>query len=479
MDNGGNYFDVSHQFRNQGNIIGDFYDFKESFIPVLFSPFIDSGNNENLLSEVDLANHKRIWDGDSDGSAIVDMGAYEFGAPPLENQQIDFISGWNIFSSNILPLNKDLKVITKALIDKEELSKIQDETGNSLEDMGVFGGWINKIGNIDLTEGYKIKVLTDCSLSINGYQGVLPLKIPLKTGWNIIGYPLAIEVNGITVVQQLIDRNTLLKVQDEAGNSIEDYGVFGGWQNNIGNFMPGEGYKIKLNADDTLTIFESYPKSLSISNQSLAAIHFQSVSEGNGVDHMNINLINLPARLLHPGDEIGVFDGNLCVGAATLMTRNLENSTISIPVTSLDNMGGKGFTEGNPISLRVWKASTKTEYPAEPEIIKGSSTFVKHESTFISLEKFAITGLSEKPEPAEMGFKVYPNPTNGKVYVYCFGSSTSRKHISVLNVLGQKVLDKVMNVNPEVIDLSGKVLGVYYVRVTGDSISKTEKIILR
>ena len=59
------------------------------------------------------------------------------------------------------------------------------------------------------------------------------------------------------MIQQLIDRGTLVKVQDEKGNSIEDWGIFGGWQNNIGDFVVGEGYKIDLNTDDIET-FQVY-----------------------------------------------------------------------------------------------------------------------------------------------------------------------------------------------------------------------------
>ena len=79
-----------------------------------------------------------------------------------------------------------------------------------------------------------------------------------------MGYPQFAEANGQTVVQQLIDRGTLVKVQDELGNSIEDFGVFGGWQNNIGNFKPGKGYKIKITTNDTLTIHASYAKSQAV-----------------------------------------------------------------------------------------------------------------------------------------------------------------------------------------------------------------------
>ncbi len=49
------------------------------------SPCIDIGLNsipEFNLPIWDLINNQRIWDGDENGNAIIDMGAYEFGAPP-------------------------------------------------------------------------------------------------------------------------------------------------------------------------------------------------------------------------------------------------------------------------------------------------------------------------------------------------------------------------------------------------------------
>jgi hypothetical protein len=167
---------------------------------------------------------------------------------------ITFNNGWNIFSSNVTPSNRDMQVLFQPLITAGKLVKIQDETGNSLEDLGFFGGWTNSIGNLELTEGYKIKVNSSCQITFSGVPASLPLVIPLKAGWNIMGYPKTSEVDGQVIVQQLIDRGTLVKVQDEVGNSIEDLGFFGGWQNSIGNFKPGKGYKIKVTTNEVLTI---------------------------------------------------------------------------------------------------------------------------------------------------------------------------------------------------------------------------------
>jgi hypothetical protein len=174
-------------------------------------------------------------------------------------QEIAFNSGWNIFSVILVPDVPDLKILFRSLIDDGSLIKVQDEVGNSLEDYGVFGGWTNNIGEIRGTEGYKIKVTQDCGLLLPGTPLLMPFKIPLNAGWNIIGYPDSAEMDGKSVIQQLIDRGTLMKVQDETGNAIEDMGVFGGWVNNIGNFKPGEGYKIKVSANDTLTIYGANP----------------------------------------------------------------------------------------------------------------------------------------------------------------------------------------------------------------------------
>ncbi|MBS3740749.1 MAG: T9SS type A sorting domain-containing protein [Candidatus Cloacimonetes bacterium] len=47
------------------------------------SPCIDAGWNSYVNSDTDLAGNERIWDGDDDGEPIVDMGCYEYGAPPF------------------------------------------------------------------------------------------------------------------------------------------------------------------------------------------------------------------------------------------------------------------------------------------------------------------------------------------------------------------------------------------------------------
>ena len=121
-----------------------------------------------------------------------------------------FDAGWNIFSVNITPDSTDIKALFKPLIDNGSLIKIQDENGHSLENLGFLGGWTNQIGDISVSEGYKIKVNRSCQITLTGKKIVLPFEIPLRPGWNLVGYPGVAILNGKFIVQDLINRKTLI-----------------------------------------------------------------------------------------------------------------------------------------------------------------------------------------------------------------------------------------------------------------------------
>jgi hypothetical protein len=115
-------------------------------------------------------------------------------------------------------------------------------------------GWVNKIGSLQKTEGYLISLSGPYQLQVSGQKIELPLVIPLRAGWNFISFPSTVAVNAMTVIQPLIDQGKLVKVQDELGNSIENLKRYGGWRNNIGNFVPGKAYKVNVSSSTTLTI---------------------------------------------------------------------------------------------------------------------------------------------------------------------------------------------------------------------------------
>jgi hypothetical protein len=116
-----------------------------------------------------------------------------------------------------------------------------------------------------------------------------------------------------------------------------------------------------------------------------AQTHFVKVWSGNGVDHMNINLVTARQDMqdMQVGDEVGIFDGILCVGVGVL-TAPLSMSNI-LPVTvSLNDGSGNGYTAGHDITYKFWDQS------AGIEISPVTPTYYTNNPSWSSDGKFAV-----------------------------------------------------------------------------------------
>ncbi len=365
-------------------------------------------------------------------------GTFSFDSTRL--QKIVVSLGWNIISFNEVPVNPGIKTIFQPLINSVSLVKIQNQEGNSLEDWGIYGGWTDNIGIMRLSEGYKVKMKKNTDVRIYGDPVHYPFAIPLKKGWNIAGFPQKTAFNGMDhVVKPLLEKGILVKVQDERGNSIEDWGTYGGWTNTIGDFLPGEGYSVKVNANDTLWIYEHYPKSGTVLPKPLTTVHFKPEFEGNGIDHMNIILVGLPVSDLNVGDELAVFDGPVCTGAVRLQEHHLQKRAVSVAASAADLPMINGFTEGNRITVKLWDQDENQEYVLEPEIKKGTELFARLETSVFSLEKSTATGVEETSGVSQTGIKCYPNPFSNGLTVEINLENSLKVQVEVLNQLGQQV----------------------------------------
>lgn len=95
---------------------------------------------------------------------------------------------------------------------------------------------------------------SDAAFSIR--RAPVDQQISLSAGWNIFSLNVVPENTGMKqIVQQLIDRGSLVKVQDEAGNTLERNPVSLAWENRIGNWNPAEGYRIRMGSNDVLTVY--------------------------------------------------------------------------------------------------------------------------------------------------------------------------------------------------------------------------------
>jgi hypothetical protein len=355
-------------------------------------------------------------------------------------QQMAFLPGWNLISSRAEPLNSNMMTLFQPLIDNGLLEKVIDQNGNSLVYLPYpepDGKWINSIGEMNMSEGYYVKVNDFVDVSMHGLQLELPFDIPLTQGWNIMGYPSPDAQDGLEVVEPLINNENLYKVLDDAGGLIQFIPYLepsGQWINTIGDFTDGKGYYLKVNEGTTLTITDGSNKSAAFksNNSSKELTYFEPVYQNN--PYMPMHIILMTNGLLSEGDEVGIFDGDICVGASVYDGGSLD---MSITVASMDDPDTEpvdGFTAGNGFTVKVYSNGNLHEQ-VNTEYMEGSPTFAPLES-YVGILLGFITGVESNYE-AKNEIRVSPNPASESTRIYMTLSSESKVEISLMNLSGR------------------------------------------
>jgi hypothetical protein len=304
-----------------------------------------------------------------------------------------------------------LKTILNPVLAVGDLIKVQDEKGNAIEKLPDPIGWVNNIGQMIVSEGYKIKVKADVTQSYTGLPAKLPYTVTLDAGWNIIGFPLIGYQAAMTTFGPLMTEGSLVKVQDERGNAIEKLPDPIGWIDNIVSLSSGNGYKVKTSVNTSLVISAAGKGELVTAEQaSIQQGHFRKSFTGNGLDHMNIYITNptLEGKRIEAGDEIGVFDGDFCVGAMAIDDPQREYFMITASLDDPVTNERDGFIPGNKLELRLWDGKSGEEKVAgQTEFSKGyDKLFTKSGTTVLSANFEGDPGIF----PAD----AYPNPSTEK-----------------------------------------------------------------
>ena len=146
----------------------------------------------------------------------------------------------------------------------------------------------------------------------------------------------------------------------------------------------------------------------------VAELHFNPNWTGNPISPMTVTVMaaELNSLDLQAGDEIAVFDGEHCVGAATLSqtidpNNNASYIYIACSKDDSDTPEVDGYTPGNTLiykmfdqSLNMETSSVSAEFPYAPNFM--SETFIENETIIVELE-----GSSGYFEPVWSG-----NPLN-------------------------------------------------------------------
>jgi hypothetical protein len=442
----------------------------------------------------------RIWDQTEDsitayadatfvwGDSLFAPGAsasFNLAAVNPLSQTIPLKAGWNILSFTATPDNPSILDIVNPLITAGTLLKVQDESGDAVEQLPLPIGWVNNIGIVQLTDGYKIKVTEDTQLSIIGRPLDSSLDIPLIIGWNIFGYPYRTGQSAETALEPLISEGSLIKVQDEAGQAIEELPFPIGWVYGFNDLLPGEGYKIKVNIPATLNLNNIDGGMLKSRHTLFQPSHFTPVFNGNGLDHMNLYLLNpgLNQSDIKPGDEIGVFDGDLCVGAAIVDYSNIDFVAVTASLDDPTTEDIDGFVEGHPFTLKLW------DHQLGKELILRSLTLEPGSHGTLTKNGTSVMKADFEDYNDNLLGNAYPNPSYQKTIFNFILENRSSVRLEILNSTGTIVaiiVDDELNEGPHSIEWNNRSAkglkmepGVYFYRMVTNGNTQTKSLVIR
>jgi uncharacterized protein (TIGR02145 family) len=169
----------------------------------------------------------------------------------MQNFELEF--GFQFISSNIIPGNPDMLIVMADILN-DNFSFARNSQGQTLRKIGP--NWVNGIGDWIIDEGYLVKMNADDSFSIEGLLVDPTTPIPVEIGFQFVSYFPENSMDAMLAFEAIIG-DDLDFIRGSEGTMIRKIGP--NWINGIGDCQSGEGYLVKMFAEDVLV----YPGSSS------------------------------------------------------------------------------------------------------------------------------------------------------------------------------------------------------------------------
>ncbi len=209
--------------------------------------------------------------------------------------------------------------------------------------------------------------------------------------------------------------------------------------------------------------------------------HFNPVSPTDNPYALIITEASIDTAALQPGDEIAVYDGNLCVGAVIVdgewpLEMNAWEADSSNP----------GYISGNTIIAHVWNNQTNLEYETEITFDIGDGNFESGLFSRLSILGTNVVSVPDEEVDVPIDFSLsqnYPNPFNPTTKIKFQISRSSIVSLIIFDVLGEEIVTIINEEKPAgsyefVFDASTLSSGVYFYRLQAGSLVETKKMML-
>jgi len=372
---------------------------------------------------------------------------------------LGFDLGWNIVSLNVEPPDNDVRVIMQPLVEDDLLDLMKDGMGRFYNPAFDF----NNIPFWNTAEGYQVKVSQECNLVIEGEVIPWNTPIPLLEGWQIVSYYPRDAVNAVTALSDIVD-NLIIAKNASGRFYVPEFGF-----NGIGDMLEGQGYQMKMDADDELvyTIEDDELASMRLGRSEL--VHYDPVTPtGN-----NMSILAIGDKS-YAGYELGLFNrDNVLVGSGQFDASG--RCGLAVWENDASTEAIDGALNGEPLSFKLWNCAYE-EAPVY-EVISGE--LVYQTDGFLALEL-----SSNETQPVRFGLhSVYPNPFNGRTSVVYALEKSGIAELSVFDVHGReaaKLLSGTQSAGIHSVTWDAEMLtsGVYLMQLATSEHVQTRKILL-
>ncbi|MBZ0265372.1 T9SS type A sorting domain-containing protein, partial [bacterium] len=328
--------------------------------------------------------------------------------------------------------------------------------------------FINTIGDIDVTQAYRLFCEANSELVIDGTPVDPMMEFNLFTQqWNWMAYPLQDPVSITTALSPIADVVDIVNT-DEGQYWIPNI------INILGDMQPGKGYLVYVSEDVTFQYNQGNVARAADQTPFVEVPTVEGAPSATGLPYAVVVSLNDNVRALDPA-TIELYDGSTLIGKGVV----LEDSDYT-PLTAWEGSeehNVDGFTAGNKMTVVV-RSSDGSKLPVtiagenDPVFGKGAYTALSLESTGLPTV-FAV----------DQG---YPNPFNPTITVPFAMPIRGEVSFAVYNILGQQVFQTSGNYGAGYHRFhfdaaqSGMELvsGMYFLRVEHNAEVKTQKIML-
>lgn len=357
--------------------------------------------------------------------------------------------GWNWISLNLDPLNPDINATLQSLSNPAGATiKNQAVFSQYSMEYNIWGGFLTTLGPGAMYQYYS---QVKDSLSVIGTH-VDSLPIPIKQGWNWIGY---------VPTYKLPINTALSSLQPTQGDIIKGqltfavYDAILGWVGNLTYMDEPHGYLLKSNAVDTL-IYPNlqnrnaqnegnitnmvlkhpldYQKNPEIEGPIISRSKHWELDPSQYEHNMNVIAFVVDSEdriLLKENDELGLFvQGELRGTGRTMYIPGIDKYILFVTVYANRN--------GEQIDIKYYSAAEDKVFDIEEKMTFNINDIIG------AIDSPALLHLAEQTTSSledilDDKLKVYPNPFSSGVTIEWQGGNSHKTEIKVTNSLGESI----------------------------------------